>query len=73
MGISEAIRKQIKASGVSHYQIAQGSGVSTSVLSRFMAGETSITLATAEKLATYFELELKPKSKGSNRRGKTST
>lgn len=71
MNISEAIRKHIETSGISRYQIAQGSGVSQSVLARFVAGETTLSLANAEKLAEFFDLELKPKSKGGKRRGKS--
>lgn len=69
MSISDAIREKIESSGMTRYQIAQGSGVSQGVLSRFMAGE-NLSLVNADKLAEYFGLELKTKSDRSKRRGK---
>jgi transcriptional regulator with XRE-family HTH domain len=56
--ITEQLRASIRKSGLLQEQIAEATGVSQGVLSRFIRGERSINLTTAEKLAEYFELEL---------------
>jgi len=56
--ITEQLRASIRKSGLMQESIAQATGVSQGVLSRFIRGERSINLTTAEKLAAYFELEL---------------
>src|SRR6267143_6817135 len=49
--LSEALRGALRASDKSMYQIAQNAGVSQIVVSRFLAGERDIRMATADKLA----------------------
>lgn len=56
--LTQALKQAIEASGQSHLQIAKGSGVSQAVLSRFVSGERSITLQTADKVASYLGLDL---------------
>jgi transcriptional regulator with XRE-family HTH domain len=56
--ITEQLRASIRKSGLSQEQIAEATGVSQGVLSRFVRGERSINLTTAEKLAEYFGLSL---------------
>ena len=64
--LSEQLRGYVRNCGQSVYAVSQASGVSQSVLSRFLAGERSPTLDTAEKLVEVLGLELRP------RRGRAS-
>ena len=48
-------------SGESEYAIGKATGVSQSVLSRFVNGERGISLETAAKLCSYLELDLLPR------------
>ena len=59
--LEATLRKAIERSDSSRYAISQATGVPQSALSRFVAEERSISLDYADKLAKYFELELKPK------------
>lgn len=63
MSIAEQLRDYIINSGISRYEISRQTGVAQSVLARFLSGETSLSLSNIEKLAAYFELELKPKKR----------
>ena len=56
--ITEQIREAIGSSELSRYEIAKQSGVDQATLSRFVSGERSITLETAEKLCPVLGLEL---------------
>jgi plasmid maintenance system antidote protein VapI len=56
--IVEQLRKAIADSGQTEYAIAKGSGVSQSIVNRFVSGERSIGLETAAKLCDYFGLDL---------------
>jgi hypothetical protein len=56
--ITDQLRKAIKDSGESEYAIAKGSGVSQSVVNRFMSGERGISLITAAALCSYLGLQL---------------
>jgi hypothetical protein len=63
--IIETIRKHIKTSGKTRYQIWQESKVSEAQLCRIMQGKTC-TVETADVLLEYFGLELvskEPKKK----------
>jgi transcriptional regulator with XRE-family HTH domain len=57
--LSQQLRSHLRECGMSPYAIAKSSGVSQSVLSRFLAGERSPTLDTADKLAQVLGLELR--------------
>jgi plasmid maintenance system antidote protein VapI len=59
--IADVLRKAIEQSELSVYAIAKAADVPQPVLHRFYAGERDLTLATANKLAVYFGLELTPK------------
>lgn len=59
MSIRDDLRAAIEASGKSHNQIAEDTGIRQSVISRFVSGERGITLATLEKLAAHFGLGLR--------------
>jgi ribosome-binding protein aMBF1 (putative translation factor) len=56
--ISGQLRNVIEASGMTQDALAQASGVSASVISRFRAGERTLTLKTVDKLAAVLELRL---------------
>lgn len=51
MKISERLRTAILDATENRRRIAQGTGVSESILSRFVRGEQGITLRTADTLA----------------------
>jgi plasmid maintenance system antidote protein VapI len=55
----DQLRKAIADSGETEYAIAKGSGVSQSVVNRFVHGQRSISLDTAAKLCAYLGLELR--------------
>jgi plasmid maintenance system antidote protein VapI len=59
MAISEQLREAIRASGLSANALARGCGVPQPMLTRFING-LDVRLATADKLAAYFGLELRP-------------
>ena len=56
--IDEQLRQAMKDSSLSRYAIAQQSGISQSVLSRFASGERGLTAETAERLAHSLGLRL---------------
>ncbi len=56
--IDEQLRQAMKDSNLSRYAIAQQSGISQSVLSRFASGERGLTAETAERLAHSLGLRL---------------
>lgn len=57
--LSDKMREVIRDSGMSQDEIANAIGISAGILSRFMRAERSMNLATAEKLAKFFQLELR--------------
>ena len=64
--VSESLRKAIADSGLSQRKIASDTGVCRISLVKWLNG-TQLTLTTdaVDKLAEYFALELRPKTKGS--------
>ena len=56
--IVDQLRKAIADSGETEYAIAKGSGVSQSVVNRFVHGDRSISVETAAKLCVYLKLGL---------------
>lgn len=56
--INEQLRDAIELCGKSRYRISQESGVSQAVLSRFINGQTELTIANAEKLCQSIGVEL---------------
>jgi len=56
--LSDALKQTIRESDKSEYQIAQQTGVSQIVISRFLSGERDIRMATADKLAEALGLKL---------------
>ena len=62
MAISDELRNAIRKSGKSLTMLAKESGVPQPMLTRFMNGQ-DLRLATADKLCSYFGLELRPSHK----------
>jgi len=58
--IQEQLRRAIEESPVTQYRLAKVSGIDKGILSRFIRGERTITLATAARLAEALDLELRP-------------
>ena len=56
--IVDQLRRVMRDSGETEYGIAKGSGISQSVVNRFMSGERGISLETAAKLCEYLKLVL---------------
>ena len=57
--IVEQLRRAISKSGESYYALAQRTGVDAVQISRFMAGERDLRLASAAKLAAGLGMELR--------------
>jgi plasmid maintenance system antidote protein VapI len=57
--VAEILLKAIQDSGKPVAVIAREAGIVQPVLHRFVTGERTITLATAEKLMAYFGFELR--------------
>jgi plasmid maintenance system antidote protein VapI len=58
--MAETLRKAIAKSGRTVGAIAVDAKIPQPVLHRFYKGERGLNLDTAEKLARYFNLELRP-------------
>ena len=61
--LAEQLRKVMVDSGTSHYRIWKDTGISQPVITRFVNEDRNISIVTADKLAEYFGLELRPKRK----------
>ena len=64
--ISAVIRAGIETAidnGVSRYAISKATGVSESILLRWLSKERGISVETQDKLADYLGLELRPKKR----------
>jgi DNA-binding phage protein len=59
--LSQSLKDALRASDKSMYEIANTAGISQIVLSRFLAGERDIRMATADKLADALGLTLTAK------------
>ena len=59
MTISDQLRKAIAETGMTQAALAKSSGISQSMLARFINGK-GVHVETADKLAAYFNLELTP-------------
>ena len=57
--MTESLKRAIRESGLSFRFLEHETGVKRQSLMKFIRGETSLRLDIADKLATYFELELK--------------
>lgn len=61
--ISDVLRRAIVESGTPFLILERGTGVARGSISRFVTGKRTLRLDMADKLAAYFELELRPKRK----------
>jgi transcriptional regulator with XRE-family HTH domain len=61
--LSDQIRACIESSDLSRYELAKRTGVTQASLSRFMSGQTALSVDSIEKLAPIFGLELVLKKK----------
>jgi transcriptional regulator with XRE-family HTH domain len=60
MPLSGALRRAIRDSGLSYLKLEQETGVHRASVSRFVAGDRSLRLDVADKLAAYLGLTLAP-------------
>jgi hypothetical protein len=68
--ITETLRRAIAKSGTSFLALEQGTGVLRQCLMKFESGKSLLRGDAYDKLAAYFELELRPKrKKGSGHNG----
>lgn len=58
LDIAEQLRRAIVDSRETYAALFLATGVTQSVVSRFVSGERDITMGTAAKLATYLRLHL---------------
>ena len=56
--ISEQLRRFIKDSGVSLYQLERETGVHNSMLSRFLRDERGLQIEAVDRLSKYLKLRL---------------
>jgi plasmid maintenance system antidote protein VapI len=61
--LEATLKQALSDTGKSVYALARASGVSQPVLHRFMAGQRTLTLPTADKLCAFLGLELMKSSK----------
>ncbi len=59
--ISDTLRQRVVDSGLSMKALAAATGVERMGLTRFVRGESRLRVDMADKLATYFGLELRAK------------
>ncbi len=58
--ITDLLRRTIQQGGIPFLTLEQETGVLRQSVMRFVSGQTSLHLDSADKLATYFGLELRP-------------
>ncbi len=61
--LAEQLRAAFEASGMSRFELCKRSGVSYSVVHRFIGGERDIRMETASRLADVLGVELRAKRK----------
>ena len=59
--ISDLLRRTIAESGVSYNALQKEAGVARASIMRFVRGDQSLRLDVADRLAAYFDLELRKK------------
>ena len=66
--LSDELRREVDASGLSRYRICRELGLAESTLSRFMSGERGLTMKCLDRLAALLDLHVvvgkRPKKKG---------
>jgi hypothetical protein len=56
--VSDQIRAAIDAAGVTRYRISKDTGISESMLSRFMSGSRGLSMEALDTLGEYLDLEV---------------
>jgi ribosome-binding protein aMBF1 (putative translation factor) len=59
--LSEVIAQTIRERGISTYALGKQTGISPTVIQRFLRGERGLTLKTADELAKVLDLVLVPR------------
>ena len=59
--MAETLKTAIGQSGETVAAISRAAGIAQPVLHRFVKGERDVILTTAQRLADYFGLELRPR------------
>jgi len=70
MSFSDDLRRAITSADKTANAISKECGIDHAALSRFLRGERTITVETADKLAVYFGLRLVPDGDGKPQRKK---
>jgi transcriptional regulator with XRE-family HTH domain len=61
--ISDMIKATMKARGLTAYSLGKASGVSSTIISRWLNGHRSPSLGTVERIVTALDLVLVPREK----------
>jgi hypothetical protein len=61
---SDQLRRAVRESGVSRYQISKETGINQSVLCRFVAETAGMSLDAVDKLMDALGLEIRPRRRG---------
>jgi hypothetical protein len=62
--VENALRRAVRASGMTVHAVAVATGVPQPVLRKFVRGDGTIQLPTAQRLCDYFRLVLMPLANG---------
>jgi transcriptional regulator with XRE-family HTH domain len=60
--IADTIKATMKARGLTAYSLGKASGVSSTIISRWLNGHRSLNLGTIEKIVTALDLVLVPRN-----------
>ncbi len=61
LSISERLRREVEKCGETRYRIAQETGIAQASLYRFLSHERGLSMDAIDRLAAYFNLELRKK------------
>ena len=64
---TDQLRRIIQTCGMTRAELARLSGVAESVLSRFVNGETDMSMGNIDKLATVLKIDLVSRKRGKGR------
>ncbi|MBU6414246.1 MAG: helix-turn-helix domain-containing protein [Planctomycetes bacterium] len=68
-GIGSSMRQQLRSSVKSRYRISRESGIAQSQISRFLKGESTITIDTADRLADAMGFRIRLVKQSERRKG----
>jgi len=60
MDVIDSLREALRNAGVSRYRIAQDTGITEAILSRFVNGKRGLSMENVDALCRYLRLELRP-------------